>query len=286
MKTYEVGVLPQSTFFFFSPNEQAMELFYYQTMCGHFFCTEEYYIKRETFPPLLLVYVCRGALHLDLETGSDVARAGQGLFFDCAQPHHYYAEGDLEFLFVHFDGPKAHALCRYINALNGVLLDNENCEKIGQALHSLLAFYEAGGSESVVASSARLYELVALLDDPYRSPRVRRHDDSINRAVAYVREHVGEKITLHQLAEISGLSDYYFSHVFKEMTGVSPSSFIIYSRVDRAKVLLASTDLPISEIAAQVGYANSSNLITLFTQRVGCSPLQFRKRNRLSHTGR
>ncbi|MCF2671294.1 AraC family transcriptional regulator [Butyricicoccus pullicaecorum] len=44
-------------------------------------------------------------------------------------------------------------------------------------------------------------------------------------------------------------------------------------------------DLPVSvaEISAQVGYPNSSNLITLFTQRVGCSPSQFRKENRLSH---
>ena len=48
MQTFEVGVLPQSNFFFFSPTAQTQSLFYYQTMCGHFYCTEEYYIERES----------------------------------------------------------------------------------------------------------------------------------------------------------------------------------------------------------------------------------------------
>lgn len=184
MQTFEVGVLPQSNFFFFSPTAQTQSLFYYQTMCGHFYCTEEYYIKRE----------------------------------------------------------------------------------------------------SVFASSSRLYQLLSLLDNPRRSPpQLKKNDDSINRAIAYIRTHIGEKISLHQLAEISGLSDYYFSHLFKEMTGLSPNNFVIYSRIDQAKALLTTTDLSVAEISAQVGYPNSSNLITLFTQRVGCSPSQFRKENRLSH---
>ena len=74
-----------------------------------------------------------------------------------------------------------------------------------------------------------------------------------------------------------------FSRLFKEMTGLSPNNFVIYSRIDQAKALLTTTDLSVAEISAQVGYPNSSNLITLFTQRVGCSPSQFRKENRLSH---
>ena len=283
MQTFEVGVLPQSNFFFFSPTAQTQSLFYYQTMCGHFYCTEEYYIKRESFPPLLLVYVCAGRFCLELTDASYTAEAGQIVFFDCRQPHHYYADGPLEFLFVHFDGPQAHELCRYINASSGVLIDDEHNEQVGQALRDLMAFYEAGGSESVFASSSRLYQLLSLLDNPRRSPRLKKNDDSINRAIAYIRTHIGEKISLHRLAEISGLSDYYFSHLFKEMTGLSPNNFVIYSRIDQAKALLTTTDLSVAEISAQVGYPNSSNLITLFTQRVGCSPSQFRKENRLSH---
>ena len=58
------------------------------------------------------------------------------------------------------------------------------------------------------------------------------------------------------------------------MTGQSPNEFVIYSRIDQAKALLLTSDLSIAEISQQVGYPNSSNLITLFTRRVGCSPAQ------------
>lgn len=284
MQTFEVGVLPQSKFFFFSPTEKTQKLFYHQTMCGHFFCTDEYYIKRETFRPLLLVYVCNGNFNLELGDRSYTAGPGQVLFFDCRQPHHYYAEDSLEFFFVHFDGPQAHELCAYINETSGVQIDNPNNAKIGQLMHEMIEFYEAGNAESVLAGSNRIYRLLSLLENPHSSSRVRKNDDSLTRVIAYIRSNIGKKMSLHQLAGIAGLSDYYFSHLFKEMTGLSPSNFVIYSRIDHAKSLLLTTDLSVSEISAQVGYPNSSNLITLFTQRVGCSPIQFRKQNGI-HTG-
>ncbi len=281
MQIFEVGLLPQSRFHFFSPAEKTRSLFYHQTMCGHHFCSREYYIKRETYPPLLLVYVVRGQFRLEIEAGDFSADAGQVLFFDCRQPHYYYAAGDdLEFLFLHFDGPMAHEICAYINETHGILLDSPNNEKIYTLLREMVEFYDAGNTESILASSNRIYYLISLLENPVNSPRLRKNDDSLNRAVAYIRTHVGEKITLHQLAEIAGLSDYYFSHLFKEMTGFSPTNFVIHSRIDEAKRLLLTTDRSVAEIAAQVGYPNSSNLITLFTQRVGCSPNQFRKQHK------
>lgn len=277
MRNYEVGILPESSCFSFSPSEHTQQLFYYPIWCGHYYCNSEYYIKRESYPPLLLVYVCDGCFSLELAAETYEARAGQVIFFDCCQPHYYYAKEYTEFYYIHFDGPEAHRLCQYINQSSGILIDGPDNEKIRQALADMLSFYEAGNNESVVASSCRIYSLFSLLDNPAISPRLRKNDDSINRAIDYIRSNVGKKITLQELADVAGLSIYYFSHLFKELTGQSPIEFIIYSRIDQAKVLLANTSLPVSKIAQQVGYPNSSNLITLFTHRVGCSPSQFRK---------
>ena len=86
MQIFEVGVLPQSKFFFFSPTEKAKKLFYHQTMCGHFFCTDEYYIKRDSFPPLLLTYVVSGNMNLELGDKTYSAGAGQVLFSTARTP--------------------------------------------------------------------------------------------------------------------------------------------------------------------------------------------------------
>ena len=130
-------------------------------------------------------------------------------------------------------------------------------------------------------TSARIYQMLMLLNNPVQSPRLKKNDDSLVRAVSYIRSHVGKRITLQELADIAGLSLYYFSHLFKEMTGQSPNEFVINSRIDRAKTLLLTTDLSIAEIAREVGYPNSSNLITLFARRVGSPPAQFRRENRI-----
>lgn len=280
MKGYEIGVLPESEWFFFSPSEETKQLFYYHTMCGHFYCNSEYYIKRETYPPLLLVYVIRGTFFLELESGKYEAHAGQIAFFDCCQPHYYHASDDLEFYYVHMDGPQAHELCRYINQISGLVIDSKNNDGILHMIQDMMKLYQSGGSESVFETSARIYQMLMLLNNPVQSPRLKKNDDSLVRVVSYIRSHVGKRITLQEMADIAGLSLYYFSHLFKEMTGQSPNEFVIYSRIDRAKVLLLTTNLSIAEISREVGYPNSSNLITLFTRRVGCSPVQFRKENR------
>lgn len=280
MKSYEIGVLPESEWFFFSPSEETQKLFYYHTMCGHFYCNRDYYIKRGTYPPLLLVYVKRGTFYLELESGKYEVNAGQIGIFDCRQPHYYHASDNMEFYYVHFDGPQAHELCSYINQTSGLVIDGGNNAAILKILEDMVAFYHDGGNESVFETSARIYQMLMLLNNPIQSPRLKKNDDSLVRAVTYIRSHVGKRITLQELADVAGLSLYYFSHLFKEMTGQSPNEFVIYSRIDRAKALLLTSDLSIAEISRQVGYPNSSNLITLFTRRVGCSPAQYRKENR------
>lgn len=276
MKNYEIGILPESSYFSFSPNAQTKELFLYPTMCGHLFCTREYYIKRNYFPRLLLIYVCSGTFHLKLEAQEYHASDGQVLLFDCTKPHHYYATDALEFYYLHFDGAQAHELCRYINSTSGIVIDSPNNIKVRNELHDLVQFYENNNSESILASSGRIYRILTLLDNPVISPQLQKHGDAINEAVRHIRSNVGKKITLHELAELCGLSDYYFSHIFKEITGFSPSNFITFSRIDQAKSLLANSSMTLPQIAKQVGYTNSSNLIVQFTSRVGCTPQEFR----------
>lgn len=278
MRNYEIGILPESICISFSPGSETRTMFYYPIWCGHYYCNQDYYIKRKSYPPLLLLYVYAGIFCLDYEGEHYEAGPGQLVFFDCQKPHHYYAKADgLEFSYVHIDGANAHELCQYINHNNGILIDGKNNAQVAREIEEMIELYESGIGESVFAVSSRLYHLMALLDDPIKSTRLRKNDDLVSRTVAYIRANVGKKITLHELAQMAGLSDFYFSHLFKEMTGQSPTEFIIYSRIDQAKVLLTTTSLPVGEIAKQVGYAKSSNFILMFQNRVGCSPLQFRK---------
>jgi len=96
-------------------------------------------------------------------------------------------------------------------------------------------------------------------------------------AKKYIREHLAEEITRDEIATNVYLSPDYLSHIFKDQTGSSLSEYIIRERMDKAKDLLICTDLPIQEIALQVGYGNLSYFAKLFKRTTDMKPNDFRK---------
>ncbi len=86
------------------------------------------------------------------------------------------------------------------------------------------------------ATSMRIYRLLQMLNDldDYSTPS---EESPVHIAIRYIRDNVGKKITLQELADLSNLSIYYFSHRFKDETGYSPMDYVINLRMDKAKIL-------------------------------------------------
>lgn len=272
---YDTGLLPNSKLFHFTPSETAKELYFYPTWCGHYFCTSHYYYKREFYEPLLVMYVREGVFHIEYDGYIFDAHKGDVILLDCTHPHYYHAQDGLEFVFLHFDGSNSHELCARILDMFGPLIRNANNPLIGNYLYQLVQFYERDGVETLWESSMRVYKLLHLLGE--RDSYQPKETSPIEKAIRYIRNNVGKKITLSELAEIANLSPYYFSHRFKEETGVSPIEYAINTRIDLAKALLIRTSKSIEEIAFEVGYQNSSTLIKLFIRKAGMTPKSYRK---------
>ena len=114
MQSVDPGILSKSVCFSFTPSQRAKDLLFYPTWCGHYFCTDNYYMKRDSYPPLLIVYIRRGRFRVEYRGEFRVAEAGDVLLIDCVEPHYYHAEDGLEFVYMHFDGSNSHELCRSI----------------------------------------------------------------------------------------------------------------------------------------------------------------------------
>ncbi|MGM9613646.1 MAG: helix-turn-helix domain-containing protein, partial [Butyricicoccus sp.] len=147
--------------------------------------------------------------------------------------------------------------------------------EIAQQMYDMVDFHQCGGIESAVESSMRIYRLFELLLAPSRQER--GEGSPLDDAIQYIRAHVGEPLTLGELAAIARLSPCYFSHSFKRKTGFSPLEYVVNTRIERAKVLLARTTKSVAEIAYEVGYSSGVSLSNLFLKRVGVSPRQYRR---------
>ena len=274
MQSVDPGILSKSVCFSFTPSQRAKDLLFYPTWCGHYFCTDNYYMKRDSYPPLLIVYIRRGRFRVEYRGEFRVAEAGDVLLIDCVEPHYYHAEDGLEFVYMHFDGSNSHELCRSITDQQDWLIRCENNTLIGNLLYDMVQFYNSNSVETDMQSSARIYRIFDLLLAP--SAQEMSADDPIEQAIQYIRTNIGKAISVEDLASSVCLSTSYFAHMFKRRTGFSPADYVINSRIERAKVLLVRTQKPIGEIAEEVGYATSGSLINLFVKKVGSSPKQYR----------
>jgi transcriptional regulator GlxA family with amidase domain len=90
-------------------------------------------------------------------------------------------------------------------------------------------------------------------------------------------ENLHEPMTLTDLAEHSHMSLRTFVRRFTEEVGMSPGRWLIQQRVDRARHLLETTNLPVDEIAGQVGFAGGTSLREHLHAAIGVSPLAYRR---------
>ena len=103
-----------------------------------------------------------------------------------------------------------------------------------------------------------------------------RHAAALRKAERYIWEHYTRRISLQEIAQISGLSAPYFSTIFKEEVGENLSSYLNRLRVEKASRLLTETDLSLSEIAGSCGFEDQSWFSKIFKSYTGVSPGKYR----------
>jgi AraC-like DNA-binding protein len=106
--------------------------------------------------------------------------------------------------------------------------------------------------------------------------RVGLVDRRVRRAVELMHTHMGRELPLGELASAAYLSPFHFARLFKKVTGASPHAYLAALRIERAKSLLATTDLSVTGIATRVGYSSSSHFTKAFRQSTGLTPRAFR----------
>ncbi|WP_299771789.1 AraC family transcriptional regulator [uncultured Tateyamaria sp.] len=101
---------------------------------------------------------------------------------------------------------------------------------------------------------------------------------TLKRVTDYIVDNLTEQITLAQLADIAGLSVFHFCRAFKKSTGAAPYKFQTARRIEKARLLLETTDFTITDIAPMVGYETPQAFARMFRQVVGQTPTAYRQR--------
>lgn len=131
------------------------------------------------------------------------------------------------------------------------------------------------GPELDALTAALLRQFLRL----HTTVRSEPHPDWVERAIRQLSEHYAMPIAMAGLARQYGCSPRHFDRVFKQRTGQAPRAYVTERRIRQAARLLENTDLPVQEIARQVGYENAFYFSRQFRRTMGCPPRQYRNQS-------
>ena len=148
-------------------------------------------------------------------------------------------------------------------------------------LHVIARFGGPGLTREVAKLFGKFWQ-----DDPrdervHAADRPRTEDSAIAVAQAWMRDHACVGASVAEAADHIHLTERTFARRFRKALGISPVDFLQSVRIDRARELLERSRLPIDEVAAKVGYAETAAFRRAFRRKTGMSPSDYRKQFKL-----
>ena len=156
-------------------------------------------------------------------------------------------------------------------------------EPDGRFDHDLIALVDEIQANSVEHPYTLAMKTMALVASLFERPAnlhgKAAYNVVIRRANLHIAHHLGEVVDFPALAHQYGMGYSLFRKCFQSYNGMAPLEYQIALRMRRAMHLLASSNVPIAQIAEETGFQSSSYFSKFFRKRLGTSPILFRRSN-------
>lgn len=102
--------------------------------------------------------------------------------------------------------------------------------------------------------------------------------ESIEPALTYIDFHLNDKLYISQLAKMCLMSESSFRKYFREYIGEPPNEYILNQKLEKAKRMLKSPDIPVHAVADELGFYDCAYFYKLFMKKYGITPVTFRNK--------
>lgn len=248
------------------------------------------------------IYVIKGSIKIGVNDELLTLNEGQILFFESGATHYFLASPESERLVYQFDlslfneelGLKKgqESLQTIFNSRENVSVNWQKATEIMMSNY-LEKIYQASETQKpgfdFVIQQHLLGILVLLMREvPEKSDNQKKalRDDSMknketlermDKIFAYIESNYNQGITLEAVAKDIGFSPHYFTRFFKTNTGTTFVGFLTDYRINMAKSILGTEELPMIEVAERAGFNSVKTFHHVFKENVGISPLKYQK---------
>ncbi len=266
----EIGILKKSGSGFHSANDFAKKNLIHIAWRGRYLCDSRYKVTRDYLDFFSLIYVIGGKMECVYEGKTVTVSENEAILLDFRKPHQYYSITDrLDKWEVIFEGNVAKAYYDLIEGSWG------NVFKVQGHTKNILQQMMKELDEPLPDD----YELSLLFSSLF-TYIIRDHQmklsGPIRKALNFMSDNASSSLRINDVADYAGLSRSYFSRLFCKETGQTPYEYLLETRINRAKQMLSLDRIPVSGVAEQCGFVDTSHFIKVFRKKTGKTPASFR----------
>lgn len=234
----------------------------------------------------ILIYVANGRGEVGVATDRYTLTNNDYIIIPKNRSHYYSTqEKDAWTIYwLHFGGSKADCLSTHFGKKH-TLPDHHTPQEdfriyLFRDLMNALSMGYAKTQLEYVSLGAHHLIGSFLYPDQFMHHQHAKDRDVISKSISLMKTHVGDQLSLKELANHAGLSVAHYSKLFTQKTGFSPIDHFIHLKIQHACQLLDVSQLYVKEVAHRVGYQDPYYFSRIFKRVMQCSPLEYRKRNR------
>lgn len=244
-----------------------------------------------------ILYVLRGSINVNIDTDSFEILEKEMEIINVDEAHRIYSNEDNKVLIFHID---PYFFEKYYKDINNIFFYTNSTDdgaQEGEEYDLLRNFLAKLLCEAVQKLEDYDKEIESILVDllyhlinsfhylTYEKEELKDKSEQLaryHRISKYIYNNYDSNITLQEIAKKEFLSPHYLSHEIKYATGYSFTDLVNLTRVEESVKLLLDSDLSISDISDEIGFSHVRYLNKNFKNYYGCTPLQYRKKNKLT----
>ena len=159
---------------------------------------------------------------------------------------------------------------------------NAKIEQLALMLRAEMYQGNNGVGQLYIESLTNALIVNLLRDYSGNKPKIATYEGGLSdrqflRVTDYVNDCLTQQIKIKDLAELLGISQFHFSRLFKQTTGISPHQYVVQQRIELAKQLLSQENVSIADVALNCGFNSHSHLGKYFRQITGMTPKAYRQ---------
>lgn len=242
---------------------------------------ERIFHRPEGYPYYHWLHTLEGEGHFELLGEAVKLTKGKGVLLTPFTPHSYYPASDRwSTIYITFGGASAASIMQALNMNESTFYEEED-HQFGKLFSDLFQRISNAESHSNFEVSADLYSFLMQLRKYgmlNSQPSLSQYYRKLRPVVTWMEQHISDNIGLQEISDQSGIGINQLHELFQQAFGLSPYSYLIQLRIQKAKrMLLDDPDLALRQVAEHTGFNDVSHFVATFRKKEGITPGKYRE---------